>query len=122
MAHHHKSNRAVEGNPDTGHSRGMPERPDDDRLQARTATDRREVAEDERGPGPRPRRGAGARTRRPAPGEGSEAHIADWTQRLVGEAPTLPPDRAEGFVHDLYYAAQRALDKEVWEADFERDE
>jgi hypothetical protein len=52
--HHHKSNKAVEGNPDTGHSRGMPERPDDEELQDRTEEDREEAglrerpAEDER--------------------------------------------------------------------------
>lgn len=41
--HHHKSNKAVEGNPDTGHSRGMPERPDDEELQDRTEEDREEA-------------------------------------------------------------------------------
>jgi hypothetical protein len=106
MAHHHKSNRAVEGDPGTGHGRGMPERPDEGELEERTSVDRREAA--------------AARTR--AAAGGSEAYIEDWTQRLVREAPGLPPERAEGFVHDLYFAAQRARDKEVWEADFERDE
>lgn len=43
MAHHHKSNQAVEGDPDYGHSRGMPRRPDQDELQQRTERDRREV-------------------------------------------------------------------------------
>ncbi|MFJ4835972.1 hypothetical protein ACIP79_39650 [Streptomyces sp. NPDC088747] len=38
---HHKSNRAVEGDPDHGHSRGMPRRVDEDELQARTERDRR---------------------------------------------------------------------------------
>ncbi len=40
---HHKSNKAVEGNPESGHSRGMPGRPDEDELQERTALDREEV-------------------------------------------------------------------------------
>lgn len=106
MAHHHKSNTAVEGDPDTGHSRGMPERPDQDELQQRTEADRQEVA------------ATAAEQTRQAP----EAHIAEWTQRLLRVAPELPPDQARSFVHDLYFAAQRALDREVWEADFERDE
>ena len=40
---HHKSNRAVEGDPEHGHSRGMPRRVDQDALQARTERDRREM-------------------------------------------------------------------------------
>jgi hypothetical protein len=40
---HHKSNKAVEGDPDTGHSRGLPRRPDEDELQARTELDREEA-------------------------------------------------------------------------------
>jgi hypothetical protein len=106
MAHHHKSNTAVEGDPGTGHSRGMPERPDEDELERRTRADRREVAAD-----------AAARTRKPPEGD-----IADWTQRLLREAPALAPEQAESFVHDLYFAAQQALDRQAWEADFERDE
>jgi hypothetical protein len=107
MAHHHKSNRAVEGDPDTGHSRGMPERPDQEQMEVRTEGDRREVAA-----------AGGSRVARVA----SETHIATWTDRLVREAPELPQEKAENFVHDLYFGAQRALDKEVWEADFEREE
>lgn len=109
MAHHHKSNTAVEGDPGTGHSRGMPERPDEDELAQRVAVDRREA-------------GLAAPSRIPPERVAPETHIAAWTQRLLGEAPELSPDKAAGFVHDLYFAAQRALDKEVWEADFERDE
>ncbi|MEV6104225.1 hypothetical protein AB0M28_05835 [Streptomyces sp. NPDC051940] len=51
-----------------------------------------------------------------------DENIATWTERLLGEAPALSPEQARQFVHDLYFAAQRAVDKEVWEADFERDE
>lgn len=40
---HHKSNGMVEGDPDTGHSRGMPRRPDQDELAERTEQDRREA-------------------------------------------------------------------------------
>ncbi|MDQ0994596.1 hypothetical protein [Streptomyces sp. V3I7] len=40
MVHHHKSNQEVEGNPDTGHGRGMPRRPNADELAERTAVDR----------------------------------------------------------------------------------
>ncbi|MEE4540478.1 hypothetical protein V2S66_00660 [Streptomyces sp. V4-01] len=43
MAHHHKSNKAVEGDPDTGHRGGMPRRPNDQELQERTAEDREEA-------------------------------------------------------------------------------
>ncbi|MBO7936216.1 hypothetical protein ACK389_01815 [Streptomyces antibioticus] len=43
MAHHHKSNRAVEGDPGTGHGRGMPRRPDQDELAERTRQDRLEA-------------------------------------------------------------------------------
>ena len=43
MAHHHKSNKAVEGNPDTGHGGGLPRRPDDEELQERTEEEREEV-------------------------------------------------------------------------------
>ncbi|MBY8881303.1 hypothetical protein [Actinacidiphila acidipaludis] len=46
MAHHHKSNKAVEGDPDTGHRGGMPRRPDDDKLQERTMEEREEVGLD----------------------------------------------------------------------------
>jgi len=49
--HHHKSNEKVEGNPDTGHSRGMPRRPDETELDERTREDRQDVrreAEEER--------------------------------------------------------------------------
>jgi hypothetical protein len=41
MVRHHKSNRAVEGNPDD--RRGMPLRPDVDALERRTQEDLREV-------------------------------------------------------------------------------
>ncbi|MFC8721937.1 hypothetical protein [Kitasatospora sp. NPDC057198] len=40
---HHKSNRAVEGDPDTGHGRGLPRRPDEAGLEERTEEDREEV-------------------------------------------------------------------------------
>ncbi|MEU6578428.1 hypothetical protein [Streptomyces sp. NPDC046805] len=40
MVHHHKSNQQVEGDPDTGHGRGMPVRPNTEELEARTALDR----------------------------------------------------------------------------------
>lgn len=51
-----------------------------------------------------------------------DENISAWTERLLREAPSLPPEQARRFVHELYFAAQRALDEEVWEADFERDE
>ncbi|MGX2994127.1 hypothetical protein JNUCC64_07445 [Streptomyces sp. JNUCC 64] len=41
MAHHHKSNRDVEGDPYSGHGRGLPRRPDQDELAERTAHERR---------------------------------------------------------------------------------
>ncbi|MFD7292928.1 hypothetical protein ACFV9W_06530 [Streptomyces sp. NPDC059897] len=43
MSGHHKSNRQVEGNPETGHGRGMPRRPDADELERRTREDEREA-------------------------------------------------------------------------------
>ncbi len=43
MSHHHKSNSNVEGNPETGHGRGLPRRPDDRELEERTDLDRTEV-------------------------------------------------------------------------------
>ncbi|MGW3634950.1 hypothetical protein ACWD7F_33235 [Streptomyces sp. NPDC005122] len=43
MAHHHKSNRAVEGNPEDGHGRGLPRRPDQEDLAQRTQRDRKDV-------------------------------------------------------------------------------
>lgn len=43
MAHHHKSNKEVEGNPDSGQGRGMPVRPDEEKLEERTEVDRQEV-------------------------------------------------------------------------------
>ncbi|MGW2212146.1 hypothetical protein [Streptomyces sp. NPDC001781] len=43
MAHHHKSNKNVEGDPRRGHGRGLPRRPDDTELQERTQQDRRDV-------------------------------------------------------------------------------
>ncbi|WP_411108880.1 hypothetical protein [Streptomyces sp. c-19] len=42
--HHHESNEQVEGDPDTGHSRGMPRRPDEDELEERLEEDREEVS------------------------------------------------------------------------------
>ncbi|WP_101384875.1 hypothetical protein [Kitasatospora sp. GP30] len=41
--HHHKSNKQIEGNPDTGHPRGMPRRPDEEELDQRTETDREQA-------------------------------------------------------------------------------
>lgn len=41
--HHHKSNSAVEGDPDYGHGRGMPRRPDEEKLEERTDEDRVDV-------------------------------------------------------------------------------
>ena len=41
--HHHKSNEEVEGDPDTGHSRGMPRRPDEEELEARLEEERVEA-------------------------------------------------------------------------------
>ncbi|MEV0192977.1 hypothetical protein AB0I39_31155 [Kitasatospora purpeofusca] len=52
---HHKSNKDVEGDPDTGHGRGLPKRPDEAELEELTKEDREEVglpadgAEDEEG-------------------------------------------------------------------------
>ncbi|MFI1439809.1 hypothetical protein [Streptomyces fructofermentans] len=43
MTHHHKSNAEVEGDPDYGHSRGMPRRPDQDQLDERTVRAREEL-------------------------------------------------------------------------------
>lgn len=43
MTHHHKSNRAVEGDPDGGHGRGMPRRPDTEELAKRAEQDKREL-------------------------------------------------------------------------------
>ncbi|RPK68208.1 hypothetical protein EES43_02030 [Streptomyces sp. ADI96-02] len=43
MAHHHKSNQAVEGDPEHGHSRGMPRRPDAEELDRRTEEERQEA-------------------------------------------------------------------------------
>ncbi len=53
---------------------------------------------------------------------GDDEIIATWTERLLREAPDLPPERARRFVYELYFTAQRALDKKGWEADFEREE
>ncbi|TSB08254.1 hypothetical protein [Streptomyces benahoarensis] len=41
--HHHKPNKAVAGDPDDGHGRGMPRRPDGREAERRTEEDRREV-------------------------------------------------------------------------------
>ncbi|WP_369394193.1 hypothetical protein AB5J72_46555 [Streptomyces sp. CG1] len=41
--HHHKPNEQVEGNPDTGHGRGKPRRPDETELDERTRDDQRET-------------------------------------------------------------------------------
>lgn len=43
MSGHHKSNKEVEGNPDTAHGRGMPVRPDAEQLERRTREDERAV-------------------------------------------------------------------------------
>ncbi|AJE87569.1 MULTISPECIES: hypothetical protein [Streptomyces] len=43
MAHHHKPNQAVEGDPEYGHGRGMPRRPDQEELDQRTARERAEA-------------------------------------------------------------------------------
>ncbi|MEU1659604.1 hypothetical protein ABZ527_26285 [Streptomyces griseofuscus] len=45
--HHHKSNEQVEGNPDTGHGRGIPRRPDEAEPAERTREDRRDVKEEQ---------------------------------------------------------------------------
>jgi hypothetical protein len=51
-----------------------------------------------------------------------DENISVWTERLLREAPSLEPEQARSFVHRLYFAAQRALDTEQADADFERDE
>ncbi|MFD5567805.1 MULTISPECIES: hypothetical protein [Streptomyces] len=51
-----------------------------------------------------------------------DENIRTWTERLLSEVPELSPEKARRFVHDLYFAAQRALDTERGEADFEREE
>ena len=43
---HHKSNKAVEGNPDSGHGGGLPRRPDEEELDERTEEDRELVGLD----------------------------------------------------------------------------
>lgn len=43
MPHHHKTNAEVEGNPDSGHGRGLPKRPDETELDERTDLDRIEA-------------------------------------------------------------------------------
>lgn len=43
MSGHHKSNKKVEGSPETGHGRGMPLRPDAEELERRTREDEREA-------------------------------------------------------------------------------
>ena len=43
MSHHHKTNATVEGNPGSGHGRGLPRRPDDTELEQRTDLDRVEA-------------------------------------------------------------------------------
>ncbi|MER5547840.1 hypothetical protein ABT072_36620 [Streptomyces sp. NPDC002589] len=44
MAHHHrKSDKRLEGDPDTGHGRGTPRRPDATERDERTRDDRRET-------------------------------------------------------------------------------
>jgi hypothetical protein len=48
--------------------------------------------------------------------------ITSWTDRLLALTPGIPRAEAGTFVRDLYYAAQRALDQEQSETDFERDE
>ncbi|MEV6612729.1 hypothetical protein AB0N31_02290 [Streptomyces sp. NPDC051051] len=40
---HHKSNRAVEGDPYSGHGGGLPRRPDEEELARRTTLDRQEA-------------------------------------------------------------------------------
>ena len=40
---HHKSNKAVEGDPDTGHGGGLPRRPDEQELAQQTEEDRQAV-------------------------------------------------------------------------------
>jgi len=40
---HHKSNQEVEGNPDFGHGRGMPVRPDEEKLEERTVQERKDA-------------------------------------------------------------------------------
>ena len=43
---HHKSNKEVEGNPDSGHGGGLPRRPDEEELDERTEEDRELVGLD----------------------------------------------------------------------------
>lgn len=43
---HHKSNEKVEGDPDTGHGRGLPRRPDEEELEELTEEERREAGLD----------------------------------------------------------------------------
>ncbi|KOV68750.1 hypothetical protein [Streptomyces sp. MMG1121] len=74
---HHKSNKQVEGNPDTGHGRGMPRRPDETELDERTREDRREAGLP-----------TGRRENPEAPYEEAQAEI----DREVGEGRTRSGD------------------------------
>ncbi|MFD3563697.1 MULTISPECIES: hypothetical protein [unclassified Streptomyces] len=80
MVHHHKSNRAVEGNPDD--RRGMPLRPNVEQLERRTQEDLR---------------GVGLRVKKPErPAKQYEA-IRNEVEREVdsGELPSGKMSRAE---------------------------
>lgn len=96
MTHHHKSNKAVEGDWEHGHNRGMPRRPDEDELAQLTVHERREAGltgEPAQG-AEAPTAGRDARARelaergavgRPPPGHGGRAADAPSLQ-LVGVA------------------------------------
>ncbi|MFI7008226.1 hypothetical protein [Streptomyces sp. NPDC050145] len=84
MGHHHKPNREVGGDPDrdSDHGRGLPRRPDSERLDRRTERDRRAVGLPDGAP-------------EPAAVQYEEAHAEIDRQAASGQLPTGDARRAE---------------------------
>ena len=82
MVHHHKPNREVGGGPDRDHGRGLPRRPDAERLERRTEQDRRAV-------------GLPAGAPEPDAAQYEEAHAEVERQAANGELRTGDMRRAE---------------------------
>ncbi|MGW4226422.1 hypothetical protein ACWEG1_23545 [Streptomyces bauhiniae] len=96
MAHHHKSNKKVEGDPDRGHGRGLPRRPDETELQERTQEDRRDVGLPVRKQESPERIYEQESTEIDRQVDRGEVETGDLTRRQRAEEDPFPPSHYEG--------------------------
>ncbi|MFD4789546.1 hypothetical protein ACFWN1_21300 [Streptomyces sp. NPDC058459] len=96
MAHHHKSNKDVEGDPDRGHGRGLPRRPDEPQLQERAQEDRRDAGLPVREQESPERAYQQERAEIDRQADRGEVETGDVTRRQREEEDPFPPSHYDG--------------------------